>query len=91
MAIQGFVPLEMHHLRSGVSWYEAAASVVRGAIRHYLAHPLILAEPNCVTPFRIQIIWQGNGVLTRNSHRAAPALAGLCYTLAKFDGEGIFR
>ena len=55
MAIQDFVPLEMHRLRSGVSWYEAAASVVRGAIRHYLAHPLILAEPNCVTPFRIQI------------------------------------
>ena len=45
MAIQAFVRLEMHRLRSGVSWYEVVASVVRGAVRHYLAHPLYSLNP----------------------------------------------
>jgi hypothetical protein len=40
MAIQAFLRLEVHRLRSGVSWYEAVADVVRSAIRQYLAQPL---------------------------------------------------
>ena len=45
MAIQAFVRLEIQRLRSGVSWYEAAAGIVRSAIRHYLAQPLYSLNP----------------------------------------------
>lgn len=40
MAIQAFLRLEVHRLRSGISWYEAVADIVRSAIRQYLAQPL---------------------------------------------------
>ena len=50
MAIQAFVRLEIQRLRSGVSWYEAAAGIVRSAIRHYLVQPLYSLKSNCVTP-----------------------------------------
>ena len=45
MAIQAFVRLEVHRLRSGVSWYEAVAGIVRSAIRHYLSQPLYSLNP----------------------------------------------
>ncbi len=45
MAIQAFVRLEAHRLRSGISWYEAVASVVREAIRQYLAQPWYSLNP----------------------------------------------
>jgi hypothetical protein len=41
LAIRAFVRLEMHRLRTEVSWYEAKASIIRSAIRAYLAHPTI--------------------------------------------------
>ncbi len=41
LAIRAFVRLEMHRLRTGVSWYEAKTSIIRSAIRAYLAHPTI--------------------------------------------------
>ena len=34
MAIQTLLRLEVHRLRSGISWYEAVADIVRSAIRH---------------------------------------------------------
>ncbi|MFZ5990186.1 MAG: IS701 family transposase, partial [Deinococcota bacterium] len=36
---------EVYRLRRGVSWYEAKASIVREAIRSYLAHPLHILQP----------------------------------------------
>ena len=45
MAIQAFVRLEVHRLRSGVSWYETVADIVRSAIRHYLSQPLYSLNP----------------------------------------------
>lgn len=39
LALRAFVRLEVHRLRTGLSWYEAKASIIRDAIRAYLAHP----------------------------------------------------
>jgi hypothetical protein len=39
LAIRAFLRLEAHRLRTGVSWFEAKMSVIRDAIRSYLAHP----------------------------------------------------
>jgi putative transposase len=32
--------LEVHRLRTGVSWFEAKTAIVREAVRAYLAQPL---------------------------------------------------
>jgi putative transposase len=40
MAIRAFVRLEVHFFRTGISWYEAKARIVRGAVRAYIAQPL---------------------------------------------------
>ena len=41
-AIRAFVRLEVHRLRTGVSWYEAKTAVVRESVRQYLQQPLYL-------------------------------------------------
>ncbi len=38
-ALRAFLRLEAHRLRTGVSWFEAQMSIIREAIRSYLAHP----------------------------------------------------
>lgn len=40
MAIRAFLRLESHRVRTGVSWFEAKTSIIRGAIRAYLDQPL---------------------------------------------------
>ena len=45
-AIRAFVRLEMHRLRTGVSWYETKTSIIRSVIRAYLAHPTITLGAN---------------------------------------------
>ena len=45
MAVRAFVRLEVHRLQSGISWYEAVASIVRSAIRQYLAQPRYSLNP----------------------------------------------
>lgn len=40
LAIRAFLRLEHHFYRTGVSWYEAKARIVRGAVRAYIAGPL---------------------------------------------------
>ncbi len=40
MAIRAFLRLEHHFHTTGVSWYEAKARIIRGAVRAYLAKPL---------------------------------------------------
>ena len=45
LAIRAFVRLEVHRLQSGISWFEAKTSIIRSAMRQYLAHPTILLTP----------------------------------------------
>ncbi len=40
LAIRAFLRLESYRLSTGVSWFEAKASIVREAIRLYLTNPL---------------------------------------------------
>jgi hypothetical protein len=40
MAIRAFLRLERHSYATGISWYEAKARILRGAIRAYIANPL---------------------------------------------------
>jgi hypothetical protein len=42
LALRAFLRLEANRLRNGVSWYEAKLSIVREAVRKYLAEPLYL-------------------------------------------------
>lgn len=41
-SIRAFVRLEVHRLKTGVSWYEAKTAIIRDAIRLYLAQPKYL-------------------------------------------------
>jgi hypothetical protein len=45
LAIRAFVRLEHHRMRTNVSWLEAKASIVRSAIRAYLASPTMTLGP----------------------------------------------
>ena len=40
LSIRAFVRLEVHRLKTGTSWYEAKADIIREALRQYLAQPL---------------------------------------------------
>jgi hypothetical protein len=42
LSLRAFLRLEANRLESGVSWYEAKLSIVREAVRRYLAEPLYL-------------------------------------------------
>ena len=41
LAIRAFIRLEAYRLRTGISWFEAKTSIIRDAVRAYLAHPSI--------------------------------------------------
>jgi putative transposase len=41
-SLRAFVRLEIHRLKTGVSWYEAKSAIIRDAIRQYLAQPIYL-------------------------------------------------
>ncbi len=45
LALRAFLRLEAHRLRTGVSWYESKASIIREAIRSYLANPIHILHP----------------------------------------------
>lgn len=45
LSIRAFVRLEVHRLRTGVSWYEAKTAIVRESIRKYMQQPLYLLNP----------------------------------------------
>ncbi|MEM4302014.1 MAG: IS701 family transposase, partial [Candidatus Caldarchaeum sp.] len=40
LSLRAFLRLEVYRLRTGMSWYEAKAAIVRDAIRTYLAQPI---------------------------------------------------
>lgn len=42
MALQAFMRLEVHRLRTGISWYQAKRDIIRAALRSYLANPAYL-------------------------------------------------
>ena len=42
MALQAFLRLEVHRLRTGISWYQAKSDIIRAALRKYLANPAYL-------------------------------------------------
>lgn len=42
LALRAFLRLEANRLENGVSWYAAKVSIVREAVRKYLAEPLYL-------------------------------------------------
>jgi hypothetical protein len=39
LAIRAFVRLEVHRLYSGMSWFETKTSIIRSAVRRYMAEP----------------------------------------------------
>ncbi len=41
LAIRAFLRLEAYRLQTGLSWFEAKTSIIRDAMRAYLAHPFI--------------------------------------------------
>jgi putative transposase len=45
LALGAFLRLEANRLENGASWYEAKISIVRDAVRRYLAEPLYLLSP----------------------------------------------
>ena len=40
LCLQAFLRLEAHRLQTDIGWYEAKTSLIREAVRAYLAHPL---------------------------------------------------
>jgi putative transposase len=44
-SIRAFLRLEMHWFNTGISWYESKLSIVRDAVRSYLAAPSIALSP----------------------------------------------
>jgi hypothetical protein len=40
LAIRAFLRLEQHFFTTEVSWYEAKARIIRGAVRAYIANPM---------------------------------------------------
>jgi len=45
LAIRAFLRLEVTRLQRGTSWFEAKHSIIREAIRHYLARPSLVLQP----------------------------------------------
>lgn len=45
LAIRAFLRLEMHWFNTGISWYESKLSIVREAVRSYLAAPWLSFSP----------------------------------------------
>ena len=41
LSLRAFLRLELERIRKGVSWYESKTSIVRGAVRAYLASPTL--------------------------------------------------
>src|SRR2546423_3704605 len=45
MALRAFLRLEVHCYHKGISWFEAKTSIIREAVRGYLAKPLYTLHP----------------------------------------------
>jgi hypothetical protein len=40
LALRAFLRLEVYRLKTGISWYKAKLSIIRDAVRTYLAHSI---------------------------------------------------
>ncbi len=49
LALRAFIRLEWQRLHTGLSWYEAKKTIIREAIRTYLAQPIYLLRPQTWT------------------------------------------
>ena len=45
LSLQAYLRLEVHRLRTGISWYEAKTGIIRDALRNYLSHPWYQLPP----------------------------------------------
>ena len=45
MALRAFMRIEYHCFVKGISWFEAKISIVRDAVRAYLAKPIYTLQP----------------------------------------------
>lgn len=45
-SLRAFLRLKVNRLARAVSWYEAKASIIRGAVRSFLAHLTLSLVPN---------------------------------------------
>lgn len=45
LALRAFLRLEIHCYQKGISWFEAKTSIIRAAVRAYLAKPLYTLNP----------------------------------------------
>jgi len=45
LSLRAFLRLELHRLRTGISWYEAKISMIRPAIRSYMSNPSLVFGP----------------------------------------------
>jgi len=45
LCLRAFLRIESHCYRTGISWFEAKTSIIRAAVRAYLANPLYLLSP----------------------------------------------
>lgn len=45
LALRAFLRLEIHGYHTGISWFEAKTSIIREAVRTYLAQPLYTLNP----------------------------------------------
>jgi putative transposase len=41
MAIKAFIRLEIHRIRTGISWFETKYNIIRNAVNHYIRNPSI--------------------------------------------------
>ena len=45
LALRAFLRMERHRFFTGISWFEVKASIIRDAVRAYLAQPLYTLNP----------------------------------------------
>ena len=45
LALRAFLRIERHRFVTGISWFEAKVSIIRDAVRAYLAQPLYTLNP----------------------------------------------
>jgi hypothetical protein len=46
LSLRAFLRLEVHRLMTAISWYETKTSLIREAVRSYLANPILSLNPN---------------------------------------------
>ncbi len=45
LALRAFLHIEQHRFFTGIGWFEAKVSIIRDAVRAYLAKPIYMLNP----------------------------------------------